>query len=145
MFLQATLPASNSWFIVYRYYHRSLKVPKLVDVKFTYIPRNSTLARLSRLHKLPSTPTLAGKGLREMQESDLPQVLDLYNRYKERFTMVPLLTMQELKHQFLSGLGRGDPIPSGWGGRREGQVVWAYVVEVVFKIFLLRLIYTMNR
>ena len=86
---------------------------------------------MTRLQKLPPTPALASSGLREMRESDLSQVLALYNRYKERFTMVPLMTLQELRHQFLSGLGRGDPVSKEWGGRREGQVVWAYVVEVI--------------
>ncbi|EPQ58305.1 N-myristoyl transferase [Gloeophyllum trabeum ATCC 11539] len=105
-----------------RYYHRSLNIPKLVDTKFTYVPRNQTLARMIRLQKVPSSTHLA---LREMTESDIEQVADLYDRYMKRFDMVPLMTVEEIRHQFLSGLGRGDMVK----GRREGQVIWSYVVE----------------
>ncbi|KAI5121671.1 hypothetical protein M0805_002747 [Coniferiporia weirii] len=111
-----------------RYFHRTINVQKLVDVQFTFVPRNMTLARMMRLHKLPSVPRLASAGLREMEEKDVPQVAELYTRYMERFTMSPVMTLEELRHQFLSGLGAG-PGPKDWQGRREGQVVWSYVVE----------------
>lgn len=114
---------------MHRYFHRTINVQKLVDVGFTYIPRNSTLARMIRLNKLPAVPHLAGAGLREMSERDIPQVAALYTRYMERFTMSPIMDLDELKHMFLSGLGEG-PAPKDWAGRREKQVVWAYVVEV---------------
>ncbi|TFK55084.1 N-myristoyl transferase [Heliocybe sulcata] len=107
---------------VCRYYHRSLNIPKLVDTKFTYVPRNQTLARMMRLQKVPSSPHLP---VREMTEGDLAQVHDLYERYMKRFDMIPLMSIEEMKHQFLSGLGKGDMVK----GRREGQVVWSYVVE----------------
>ena len=29
-----------------RYYHRKLSVPKLVDITFTYVPRDVTIARM---------------------------------------------------------------------------------------------------
>lgn len=114
---------------MHRYFHRTINVQKLVDVGFTYIPRNSTLARMMRLNKLPAIPHLAGAGLREMSERDIPQVAALYTRYMERFTMAPIMDLDELKHMFLSGVGEG-PAPKDWTGRREKQVVWAYVVEV---------------
>ncbi|KAH8116866.1 N-myristoyl transferase [Phellopilus nigrolimitatus] len=111
-----------------RYYHRIINVQKLVDIQFTYVPRNMTLARMTRLNKLPTVPRLASAGLREMTEKDVPQVAELYTRYMERFTMSPIMTLDELRHQFLSGLGVG-PSPKDWQGRRERQVVWSYVVE----------------
>lgn len=111
-----------------RYNHRPINVRKLVDIKFTYVQRNMTLARMMRLHKLPSTPRLAN--LREMTEKDIPQVHALYTRYMQRFSMAPDMTHSEIKHYLLSGLGEGDP-PGKWQGRREKQVVWAYVIEVI--------------
>ncbi|KAL5529694.1 hypothetical protein ACEPAG_5679 [Sanghuangporus baumii] len=111
-----------------RYFHRTINVSKLVEIGFTYVPRNMTLARMTRLQKLPSTPHLANSGLREMQEKDIPQVAALHTRYMERFTMMPVMSLEEVKHQFLSGLGVGEA-PKEWKGRREKQVVWAYVVE----------------
>lgn len=86
-----------------------------------------TVARMTRLNKLPSTPKLANAGLREMQEKDILQVAELFTRYMERFTMTPIMTLEELRHSFLSGLGEGE-MPGDWG-RRDKQVVWAYVVE----------------
>ncbi|KAI0372892.1 N-myristoyl transferase [Pilatotrama ljubarskyi] len=112
-----------------RYYHRCLNIPKLVDVKFTGVPANMTLARMIRLHKLPDRPRLLDHGLREMEERDVPQVTDLFARYMQRFDMVPVMNEDEVRHQFLSGLGEGPRGPDSWKTAREGQVVWAYVVE----------------
>lgn len=110
-----------------RYYHRSLNIPKLVDTRFYYVPRDMTLARLKRLHKLPTATSL--KGLREMEEKDIVVVADLFTRYMTRFEMVPIYTVEELRHQLLSGMGEGK-MGSGGIGRRTGQVTWSYVVEV---------------
>jgi len=109
-----------------RYYHRTLNVPKLVDAKFTYVPRNMTIARMIRQFKVASAPALSRAGLREMEERDVSAVAELYKRYMERFDMIPLLEEDEVRHQFLSGRGRGEREASG---RRQGQVVWTYVVE----------------
>ena len=110
-----------------RYYHRSLNIPKLVDTRFCSVPRNMTLARLKRVHKLPTTTSL--KGLRKMEEKDIVVVADLFTRYMTRFEMVPIYTVEELRHQLLNGMGEGK-MGSGGEGRRTGQVVWSYVVEV---------------
>ena len=79
-------------------------------------------------YKLPSTPHLAASGLREMEEGDVEQVTDLYKRYMDRFDMSPLMTAEEVRHNFLSGKGTGE---KGASGRREGQVLWVYVIEVI--------------
>lgn len=118
----------------FRYFHRTLNVHKLVDIGFTFVPRNMTLARMTRLQKLASTPQLGKAGLREMQDKDIPQVAELFTHYYERFTMAPIMTLEELRHQFLSGLGDG-PAPKDWQGKRERQVVWAYVVEVYICLY----------
>ncbi|PFH54270.1 hypothetical protein AMATHDRAFT_135405 [Amanita thiersii Skay4041] len=110
-----------------RYFHRALNIPKLIDTKFTHVPRSMTLARMIRINKLPSTTT-STSGLREMEERDVQQVTRLFSKYMERFSMSPIFGTQEIRHQFLSGKGRGN-IGDGGAGRREGQVTWAYVVE----------------
>ncbi|KAH7871732.1 N-myristoyl transferase [Lentinula edodes] len=107
-----------------QYQHRNLNVTKLIDIQFSFVPRNMTLARMIRLNQLPNKPQLPG--IREMTEKDIPQVTELYARYMERFDMVPVMDAQEIKHQFLSGAGKAG---TGDKWRREGQVVWAYVVE----------------
>ncbi|THH12512.1 hypothetical protein EW146_g7623 [Bondarzewia mesenterica] len=110
-----------------RYYHRSLNVPKLVDVKFTFVPRNMTLARMIRQFKVPSAPHLSRSGLREMEQRDVEGVAELFTKYMKRFDMVPEMTHEEVRHHFLSGQGRGEK--DSVTGRREGQVIWTYVVE----------------
>ncbi|KAI0333481.1 N-myristoyl transferase [Cubamyces sp. BRFM 1775] len=112
-----------------RYYHRCLNIPKLVAVRFTGVPPSMTLARMIRLHKLPERPRLLNQGLREMEERDVSQVTDLFGRYMQRFHMVPVMNEDEVRHQFLSGLGEGPRGTDSWKQRREGQVVWTYVVE----------------
>lgn len=109
-----------------RYFHRLINVPKLIDVKFAYVPRNMTLARMIRIYKVDPKTTLPG--LREIEERDVPEVADLFARYMQRFAMVPLMTVDEVRHQFLSGRGELDQ-PSE-NNRRPKQVVWTYVVEV---------------
>ena len=73
-------------------------------------------------------------GIREMTESDIPEVTELYTKYMERFDMVPIMNSHEIRHQFLSGGGKAG---TGDKWRREGQVVWAYVVEVTAAILFL--------
>ncbi|KAF7343251.1 Glycylpeptide N-tetradecanoyltransferase [Mycena venus] len=110
---------------VCRYYHRSLNVPKLLAVGFTFVPRNSTAARMIRMNKLPDTPTL---GVRPMEEKDVASVADLFARYMKRFDLAPLMTLEDVRHHFLSAQGTGT-IGDGGPGRRVGQVTWTYVVE----------------
>ncbi|KAG6898342.1 hypothetical protein C0992_009017 [Termitomyces sp. T32_za158] len=111
---------------VCRYYHRLLNVQKLIDIKFAYVPRSMTLARMIRVNKVPSTFSLPG--LREMVEGDVPQVADLFMRYMQRFDLAPLYSLDEVRHQFMSGMGTGI-LGDGGPGRRVGQVTWTYVVE----------------
>jgi len=119
-----------------RYYHRTLNVPKLVDIKFTYVPRDMTIARMARQSKVPSTASLSRSGLREMEERDVAAVGDLFRRYMERFDMVQLFDEEDIRHQFLSGHGTGEVDSST--GRRTDQVVWTYVVEVRSSLCLFR-------
>ena len=89
-----------------------------------------TLARMIRLHKVPDRPRLLDQGLREMDDADVPQVSALFDRYMQRFDMVPVMTEADVRHQFLSGLGEGPRGGESWKTPRDGQVVWTYVVEV---------------
>jgi glycylpeptide N-tetradecanoyltransferase len=88
-----------------------------------------TIARMIRLNKVPARPCLA---LREMEAKDIPQVAELYSRYMDRFDMATDMTKEEIEHIFLSGRG-GEP--SDTKGRRTGQIVWSYVVEVSGLLF----------
>ncbi|KAJ6496956.1 N-myristoyl transferase [Mycena vitilis] len=110
---------------VCRYYHRTLNVSKLLEVGFTFVPRNMTAARMIRMNKVPDIPTLS---VRPIEEKDLVPVADLFTKYMRRFDMVPVMSLDDARHQFLSGQGTGK-IGDGGEGRRVGQVTWTYVVE----------------
>lgn len=85
-----------------------------------------TLARMIRIYKVDLKTTLPG--LREIEEKDVADVADLFARYMQRFDMVPLMTVDEVRHQFLSGRGELEhPLENN---RRPKQVVWTYVAEV---------------
>ncbi|KAH9914179.1 N-myristoyl transferase [Epithele typhae] len=112
-----------------RYFHRCLNIPKLVDVDFTDVPSDMTMARMIRVHKVPDRPRLLDHGLREMADDDVPQVADLYARYMQRFDMVLVMSHDEVRHRFLGGRGAGPRGPDAWKTPRSGQVVWTYVVE----------------
>lgn len=61
------------------YYHRSLNVKKLTEIKFSYIPHKSTLKRQERIHKLKDEPDIPG--IRRMTKKDSKQVAELLNNY----------------------------------------------------------------
>lgn len=83
------------------------------------------MARYTKHMAVPPEPTLPG--WREMREDDVEQVGKLLRRYLERFEVAPIYTDEDIRYWLLSGRGEGE---AGANGRREKQVVWAYVVEV---------------
>lgn len=83
---------------------------------------------MTRLNKVAETTSLPG--LREMEDKDIDQATVLFAEYMKRFDMVPLFDVAEARHHFLSGRGTGE-LGSGGVGRRQGQVTWTYVVEVI--------------
>ena len=94
-----------------RYWHRSLNVKKLVEIKFTHIHARTTMARTIKLMKLDTNTSTPG--LREMKEGDAAQVTKLLNNYLRKFAVAPVFSEGEVKHNLLP---------------REG-VVYSFVVE----------------
>jgi len=91
-----------------------------------------------RVYKTAAEPQLSG--LREMEDKDVSEVADLFSRYIQKFSMGPVMTLDEVRHQFLSGRGRMDSPSEHY--RRPGQVVWTYVVEVSFSVHGLAVIFS---
>lgn len=61
---------------------------------------------------------------------DIKPVAALLRRYLERFDIAQTFASdEEVEHWFLSGRGK-EGKEGGGEGKRQGQVVWAYVVEV---------------
>lgn len=72
----------------------------------------------------------ATPGFREMEEKDLEAVGILLRKYLAKFDIIQTFdTEEDLRHWFIGGRGIGEYNP-GNGKGREGQAVWAYVVEV---------------
>lgn len=108
-----------------RYYHRPLNTKKLVELGFSGVPRSTTLARLVVKNRVADTTTIPG--LREIEDRDAQQVGDLLRAYLARFDLSPVMSDEEVLHNFYSGKGAGPVDPAtGW---RKGQVTWTYVVE----------------
>jgi glycylpeptide N-tetradecanoyltransferase len=62
-----------------RYWHRSLNPKKLIDVGFSRLARNMTMARTIKLYKLPEAPL--SPAIRPMLPGDVPHVTTLLTNY----------------------------------------------------------------
>ncbi|KAF9284544.1 glycylpeptide N-tetradecanoyltransferase [Mortierella alpina] len=94
-----------------RYNHRSLNPKKLVEIGFSHLGRNMTMARLIKLYKLGSETSTPG--LRPMEEKDVADVATLMNKYMAHFDLAVHFEEADVRHWLISRPG----------------VVWGYVVE----------------
>jgi len=99
-----------------KYYHRSLNPKKLIEVKFSSLPKNSTMSRTIKLYKLPEEPLIPG--IRLMKKKDIAEVHKLLNDYLKKFRIHLTYTEDDIRHWFMP---------------RE-KVVTTYVVEQNKKI-----------
>lgn len=94
-----------------RYWHRSLNPKKLIEVGFSRLAKNMTMARTVKLYRLPSETRT--KGFRELKKEDCLQVQALLEDYLSKFRVSPKLGLPDIEHWLLPRTG----------------VVYAYVVE----------------
>lgn len=80
-----------------QYWHRSLDPKKLLEVDFLRLSPRMTLARTTRLYKLPTNPT-ALPGLRAMTVEDVPGAHKLLVKYLEQFKLHPEFSEEEFSH-----------------------------------------------
>ena len=80
------------------------------------------MPRLTRMYKVAEATVLPG--IREMERKDLKAVGRLLRAFLARMDMAPLLSQKDVEHTLFAGSGKDV------GGKRVGQVVWTYVVEV---------------
>ncbi|MBW0470867.1 hypothetical protein O181_010582 [Austropuccinia psidii MF-1] len=106
-----------------QYFHRNLNPAKLIATGFSPQPRGVSIARLKRMYECPHEPQLPG--FREIEERDVNAVGSLLRRYMSRFDLFPIMTDDEVRHNFISGKGKGPIV----NGRRSEQVTWSFVVE----------------
>jgi glycylpeptide N-tetradecanoyltransferase len=82
-----------------RYHHRSLHPKKLVTVGFSRLAPRMTLARLTKLYKLPTETST--NGLRPMRPSDVPSVTKLLTSYLQKFQLRVHFTDDDIAHWLL--------------------------------------------
>ena len=86
-------------YTIARYWHRPLKVQKLIDVRFSYLPTGKTLEQEIDRVSLPEQPKVPG--FRPMREEDIPQCLDLIGAYLQKTTKVhPNFSKEDFTHWF---------------------------------------------
>ncbi|KAE9025241.1 Glycylpeptide N-tetradecanoyltransferase 1 [Phytophthora rubi] len=94
-----------------RYFHRSLNPKKLIEVGFSPLPHNATLAQTIKTLKLPTHTSTTG--FRPMERTDVPQVTRLLRDYLTKFHLAVEYSEEEVAHWMVPRVG----------------VVDAYVVE----------------
>jgi glycylpeptide N-tetradecanoyltransferase len=95
-----------------QYFHRSINPKKLIEIQFSYLRPNMTMARTIKLYRLPTETRLAG--WREANAADMPAVNQLLNNFMKRFDFTQTFSLEEVQHYFI-------PIPG---------VINSFVVEV---------------
>jgi len=82
-----------------RYWHRSLQFKKLLDVKFTYLPAQQTIAGQIKHLAVPKTPARAW---REMTSADVPAVRRLLMEHLEKSVFPSFLSLSSSLSLLLS-------------------------------------------
>ncbi|KAA6396284.1 MAG: putative Glycylpeptide N-tetradecanoyltransferase [Streblomastix strix] len=88
-----------------RYFHRSINVSKLIDVKFTHMPRNMTMAATNKLYRVEETAQI--KGWRPFKAQDAAQVLQKMNRFLTEYFPISTVfhSQAEIIHLFTNRPG----------------------------------------
>lgn len=69
---------------------------KLIEVGFSHLGRDMTLAKTIKKYSLPDTPLLPG--FRPMIDSDVPEVTELLRTYLLNFEFRPVFDADEVRH-----------------------------------------------
>ncbi|KAL4474725.1 hypothetical protein ABPG72_002318 [Tetrahymena utriculariae] len=94
-----------------QYFHRSLNPKKLIEINFSSLGKNQTMARVQKLYKLPEETTI--QGLRPFTKKDAAVVTPMLNKYLEQFDLYHKFSVEDVKHYFA-------PVEN---------VIYSYVVE----------------
>jgi glycylpeptide N-tetradecanoyltransferase len=94
-----------------RYWHRSLNPKKLTEVKFSHIPRGTTLSSLIKKYKVPKVT--ATVGLRPLKVEDVPGACKLLAGYLSGFKFAPVFNEADFEHWLMP----------------QDKVIYTYVVE----------------
>ena len=79
-----------------RYWHRSINVKKLVDIRFTQLGRGMSMAETIEHYAMPKK--IRVQGLRKMEAKDVPTVTRLLNSYFSKFKLAPVKNEEDVRH-----------------------------------------------
>ena len=82
-----------------RYWHRPIDPKKLIEIRFSRLPANMTMARVQQHNKLP--PVTRTTNIRALTEKDVPSATLALNAYLAKFAMHPAMNEDELQHWLL--------------------------------------------
>ena len=82
-----------------RYWHRSLRPTKLVDIGFSRLRSNQTRRELERVNRLPDAPRTPG--LRRLEPRDVAKACAGLDKYLQKFLLRPRFSDAEFAHYFL--------------------------------------------
>uniref|UniRef100_A0A0N5CUZ7 Glycylpeptide N-tetradecanoyltransferase n=1 Tax=Thelazia callipaeda TaxID=103827 RepID=A0A0N5CUZ7_THECL len=82
-----------------RYWHRSLNPKKLIEVKFSRLPRKMTMQRTLKLFKLPEQPLTSN--LSPLMEHHIDDAHRLLKNYLKKFYLAPKFSREDFRHFFL--------------------------------------------
>ncbi|KAI8899171.1 hypothetical protein BC833DRAFT_525018 [Globomyces pollinis-pini] len=81
-----------------KYYHRCLQPKKLIEVGFSYLPSDMTMAGIIKKYKLPAETELP---IVPMEEADVPGVTVLLAEYFKNFDFTAALSEADVRHWLL--------------------------------------------
>ena len=80
-----------------QYWHRNLNPQKLVDIRFSFKPADTTQAKFNKLHKLPDSAQTSD--LQVMTEAAVPKVTLALNRHlRDNYKVHIVFTEAEVRH-----------------------------------------------
>lgn len=82
-----------------RYWHRSIKPKKLIEVGFSRLQPRMTMQRTERLYKLADKPSSAL--IRPLTPSDVPSAALLLNESLGAYALRPVLSLEDVAHWLL--------------------------------------------
>ena len=98
------------------YMNRFINTKKLVEIKYTNMPQNTTMKQFEKRFRLPDKSGIFIKGeVREMQKRDITDVLKLYNLQQQQYKVWYKLNQNDISHFLLP----------------KKDVVWTYVIEKI--------------
>ena len=82
------------------YCYRNINVQKLIDVRYTFLPKGVNMNKAIKNYELPEKPEI--EGFRKMEEKDIDQVFELFEKNKSKYKVFEIYNKEEIAHLLLA-------------------------------------------